>query len=80
MKNKQLEKRKEVTKTRGKRQAETTGGERTVTVSGSLGPFSLLLQVSNRLNQINRKTSWVLKSEDAKRYVNAWMDSKTVVS
>ena len=45
MKNKQLSKRREVAKKRHQRQTGTAEGEKTVTVSGALGPFSLLLQV-----------------------------------
>ena len=65
MKNKQLFKTKTVAQQRQKRQTETAGEEKTVAVSGSLGPFSLLLQVSNTVNEIYRKSklSRVIKNE-----------------
>lgn len=61
MKSKQLSKRREVAKKRHERQTETAEGEKTVTVSGALGPFSLLLQVCfiNKKRKKTRKTSYV---------------------
>ena len=45
MKNKQLSKRKRVAEKREKRNTGSSSEEKQVTVTGSLGPFSLLLQV-----------------------------------
>ena len=62
MKNKQLSKRREVAKKRHQRQTETTEGEKTVAVSGALGPFSLLLQVC----YINKKRKNKLRLSNIK--------------
>ena len=60
MRNKQLFKTKEVAEKRQERHTE-----KTVAVSGALGPFSLLLQVSKRINQVYKKNrlSRMIKKE-----------------
>lgn len=45
MRDKQLSKRKQVAEKKEQRHTISSGGEKQVAVSGSLGPFSLLLQV-----------------------------------
>jgi len=49
MKNKQLSKRKRVAEKREKRHTGSSSKEKQVTVTGSLGPFSLLLQVNRMI-------------------------------
>ena len=57
MKNKQLSKRKRVAEKREKRHTGSSSEEKQVTVTGSLGPFSLLLQV-NRMGIGDHTRGW----------------------
>jgi len=57
MKNKQLSKRKRVAEKREKRHIGSSSEEKQVTVTGSLGPFSLLLQV-NRMGISDHMRGW----------------------